>query len=170
MALELKGTIIGRIRSYGVKADNTNDGKTATVDIDVVLSEEEALEFGGPLFAKTCFSDYVESSALATVKNKTLAGELAIKAEHTLELDGFTLVTKPKITGLELSEKERSVTITLRLQIPGSAMKVRRMIDESCGDRCKVLVKGVTQPEIPGSKDDTRHGFEGTEGAEQANV
>lgn len=168
MSLEILGTIIGTIRKYEVHSDKSNDGKTANVDIDIVMSEEEALAFGGEIFAKACFSDYVEDTNSATVKSKTLGGELVIKQEHTLSVNGHPLVTKPKITGLELSEKERSATITLRLPVPGSQKQVRRMLDEACGDAVTVEIKGVTQLVTPGSEDDPRHGFDGANGGEPA--
>ena len=163
MSLELSGTVTGHIRKYEVHADSSNDGKTANVDIDVLLNEEEAREFGGKLFAETCFSDYVGRSSATTVKSKKLGGELEINQEHTMEIDGHKIVTQPKITSVVIGEGQRIVTVTLRLPVTGSQKKIRRMLDESCGGDIQVKVLGVTQPEIP-QTDDSRHGFDGDGG------
>jgi len=161
MSLEIKGTVTVNVANYGAKRDNSNDGKTAKVEVDMNLDEAQAEAIGGKLFAKTCFSDYVGKSAASTVSKKKLDRELAIKAEHTIEVDGKKLITKPTITGVELSAKERRVTVTMQFPVPGREKTLRHLLDESCGDDLKFVFHGVTQPDI---EPDKRHGFDAAKG------
>jgi hypothetical protein len=161
MSLELKGTITANVSSYGVKCDNSNDGKTAKVEIDLDLNEEQAKAIGGELFAQTCFSDFVGESAASTVASKKLGHELSIKDEHTIEVEGKTLITKPKVTGLAVSAKERRVTVTVQFPVAGREKSLRHLLDESCGDNLTFVFHGVTQPDI---ENDTRHGFDTAKG------
>lgn len=151
MSLELKGAITGNVRKYVAKADKTNDGKTALVDVEIVLSEVDAETLGGKLFRSSCFSDFVGKSGAATVVKKKLGGELAIKAEHTVEIGGYSFSVKPKVLDLEVSKKERQVTLTLRLPVDGSKKKLRRQLDDGVGDDIELKFLGVTQTELPGT-------------------
>jgi hypothetical protein len=148
MSLELKGKITGNVRRYVAKADKTNDGKTAIVDINFTLTEAEAQALGGSLFARTCFSDFVGKSGAATVDGKKLGGELRIKAEHTVDVEGYKLSTKPKITDVAISSVDRVVIVTLRLPVVGAMKKLRAMLDSCVGDDIALDFVGVTQPEM----------------------
>ena len=99
-------------------------------------------------------------SAQATVDTKKLGGELAIKTEHTVEIDGYSLVCKPVAEKIDISGKERMVTLALKLKVPGSAKKLRHQLDDAVGDDVELKFLGVTQTDI----EDNRHGF----GAEAA--
>lgn len=151
MSLELKGRVHATVRHYESRSDSKNDGKTARVKLDVRLDEVEAKELGGKLFADTCFSDYVGKSGAIVASQKKLAGELEIKAEHTLKIEDYPVSTKPKITGVELADEgERAVTLSIKLEIPFTSAKLRRLLDDANGDRVDVVFEGVTQPELPG--------------------
>lgn len=167
MSLELAGTITGNIRRYEAKADKTNDGKTAKVNVEIDLDETMAERFGGRNFKLACFAGYVGGSAARVFDSVKFGGELAIKAEHTLEVDGKPLVTKPRITKCKLSDKQRLVTVTLQLNVPGSSKGLRKYLDESAGDDVKIKVKGVTQPELPETGDGKGKGKRGRKKAEE---
>lgn len=172
MSLELSGKVTGNIRKYLVKANAEDDGKTAYVYVEVPLDEVQAEKLGGKLFARTCFSDFVGKSGASTVDGKKLGGELAIKAEHTIEFDGYKVSTKPKVTHLRVGDG-RVVSVTLCLPVPGSAKKLRHQLEECTGDDIELRFIGVTQAEVPGTEEDKRHGFEAAKkgnGAAEANA
>lgn len=158
MSLELVGKATGNVRRYGAKADKTNDGKTAVAFIDLKLDEEQAKALGGKLFASTCFSDFAGKSAAATATAKKLGGELKIKAEHTIDVGSYKLTTKPKITNLALSDKERSVTLTIRIEIPGASKKLRQQLDAGVGDDIDLDFLGAAQPDLVPDDGDVAHG------------
>lgn len=152
MSLELSGKVTGNIRSYGAKADSRNEGKVAHVKLDLTLNEEQAQALGGKPFARTCFNDFAGKSGAASVTHKKLGGELAIKADHSLVIEEYPISTKPKITDVLLSDKERVVTLTLKLEIPFVAKKLRHLLDDCTGDDIEIEFKGVTQTEIGDAK------------------
>lgn len=176
MSLELKGKVVGNVRRYVAKADNTNDGKTALVDIDIVLTEIDAEALGGKLFRNTCFSDFVGKSGATTVDYKTIGGELAIKSEHTVEIDTYKLTAKPKITGLTVgaSVTDRAVVLSLRFPVSGAAKKLRRLLDDGVGDDVALNFLGLTQQEIgdkphgPDNDEDVEDSIDADEGGEEA--
>jgi len=158
MSLELKGTTPATVRKYTVKADAINDGKTANVDLDIVLDEDRALALGGKLFQRACFSDFIGKSSAVTARSKKLDGELKITAEHTMDIEGYPLSATPKITRADLEEKARVVTVHLRLPVPSSATKLRQMLEAMVGDEIGIEFAGVTQQEIEGTTSEQQHG------------
>ncbi len=161
MTLELKGSVTATVRNYGSKADSRNDGKTAQVGIDIRLNEEQATALGGKVFGRACFSDYVGKSGAITASSKTLAGENVVKVEHSMVIAEYPIVAKPKVTDVQILEGDRAVVLSLRLEIPFSAAKLRRLLDDACGDDIEIEFKGAAQPEIPGTDgEDARHGFD----------
>ena len=169
MALELQGSVKATVKQYECHADKSNDGKTANVQIELDLSEAEANQLGGKEFARTCFNDYVGGSAAAGVVSKKIGNELAIRDEHSLTIEGYDISLKPSVTGCLLSNKERMVTVTLKLPIPGSAKKLRTKLDQACGEWVTILFKGVTQQDVETEAAKKKLGFDAAKGKKKGN-
>lgn len=162
MSLELQQTTVeGIVRDYHSKSNKSNNGKTAHAKIELTFDEEEALRFGGKLFAKACFGDYVGKSGAVLATHKDIGGELEIKAAHSLVIGGYPISATPKISGVNLSTKIRAVTMLMGIDVPFHFDKLRRMLDDGNGDSITIEIKGVTQTEIPDGKrsEDTRMDF-----------
>jgi hypothetical protein len=165
MSLELTGTIVVDVIKHVAKKNKKDDGNTSYVTVEMDLTEDGAGAIGGKLFADGLFCAFVGKSGEALLGSAEPGRALTIKADHNLTVESYTVQTKPKITGLHLSTKERRATVTMVLSISHTNKKLCHRMLDLVGSAIAIEFGGVVQPELPGANgEDKRHGFEKAKG------
>jgi len=154
MSITVKGRMKGMSRSVTIKADNTNDGKTARVCLEFTMTEKQARARFGQDWADAAFAAYVgEGDAAVTfLKQVKFDSALQVKTDHLIEFTNggdisYPLVAKPKLGDAHINQGRR-VTVPIEIPIPATAQKLINLVASTVGDPLSVHFKGEAQTEM----------------------
>jgi len=165
--MKLKGKTKVRIKGYSKSETpkKKGDGLTASVAVQVVVTEAKAKSMFGDRFARFAFSDtYVDvegedgsETVVHAFASKKPSGDFKPE-KHEVELDDVSVVVKPKITGVYPVEDAPKVMVAMTLPVyVGSGSELGAQLEALAG--CDVSAKfSETQRDLPFEAEEPEEG------------
>ena len=122
--MELSGKMTADVVSVGIRRNQSQDGKTAYVDLEVGVDQDGAEKRFGPEFAKLAFStlevreDATGAKGFNFLQDKIKPNDRLVLGRHRIEIADEVWNEQPELRGITTCDGSPRVIADIRIPLP----------------------------------------------------
>jgi hypothetical protein len=143
--MKIQGKMSGELVKFLIKANQANDGKSADVDLSIRTTRVQAPERFGEEVAELAFATTREvetaegSQGWEHLQDRIKPGRIITVEQHSVTIEGDTVVTKPKLLRIEPVKGEESCWVFLRLTLDATDAKLMAALSGLVGEALSLV-------------------------------
>lgn len=145
--MNISGKMAAEVKKITIKANESNDGREAELDIAVSVKQEEATKKWGEEFSTLAFSSMRpmdgasedEGNELAFLQSKIKPSKKRfVCTVHRIGIDDEVIESQPKLLEIETVDGEARVIAHLRIPVDVGRKKLLSSLSEKVGSSVKI--------------------------------